>query len=191
MKTGENFFKMTLFELFDLGYNILEKYDSDDSVAIQNQYKWELYVLKNKNTDEDTYKDNILGKAIEILNKRILTFDEFRKLDDLYNALCYESKYLSDNEARLGNQYSKWKYPTNNVLLIDSLCTDLLINQINCYDKNTPTQTTVNLNIGLIDETVIIEKNDEKFYHWKHGCATLSKQLNSFVQQKGFLFVNN
>jgi len=130
---------MSFFELFDIGYNILEKYDSDDLVSIHNQYKWELYVLKNKTTNKETYKGNILGKAIDILNKRILTIDEFRKLDDLYKALCYETKYLSDNEVRLGNQYSKWKYPTNNVLLIDSLCTDLLINQINWNDKNTPT----------------------------------------------------
>ena len=182
---------MTLFELFDLGYNILEKYDSDDLVAIQNQYKWELYVLKNNNTDEDTYKGNILGKAIEILNKRIVTLEEFRQLELFYKSLCYKTKYLNDDEVRLGNLYSKWKYPTKNVLLIDSIITDLLLLQINRKDKNSCTQATDNINIHLIDDKDIVEKNNEKFYQWKHGCQTLSNQLGKFVEQKGFLFVNN
>ena len=126
---------MILFELFDLGYNILEKYDSDDLVAIQNQYKWELYVLKNNNTDEDTYKDNILAKAIEILNKRIVTLEEFWQLELFYKSLCYETKYLNDDEVRLGYLYSKWKYPTKNVLFLDSIITDLQIGRASCRER--------------------------------------------------------
>ena len=182
---------MTLFELFDLGYNILERYGSDDSVEIQNQHKLELYVLNKNNTDEDTYKEKILAKAIEILNKRIVTLEEFRQLGLYYKSLCYETKYLNDDEVRLGNLYSKWKYPTKNVLFLDSIITDLLLIQINREDQKSDTEAEDNINIHLIDDKDIVEKNNEKFYQWKHGCQTLSKQLCKFVEQKGFLFLNN
>ena len=153
---------MTLFEIFDLGYNILEKHDSDDLVAIQNQYKWELYVLKNNNTDEDTYKEKILAKAIEILNKRIVTLEEFRQLGLYYKSLCYETKYLNDDEVRLGNLYSKWKYPTKNVLFLDSIITDLLLLQVNHEDQKSDTEAEDNINIHLIDDKDIVEKKKRK-----------------------------
>ena len=73
--------KMSLFDLLDIGYNILEKYESDDSVLIKNQYEWELYVLQNDNTNEDIYKGNILRKAIEYLKNRVVLFSESRKLE--------------------------------------------------------------------------------------------------------------
>ena len=182
---------MSLFDLLDIGYNILEKYESDDSVLIKNQYEWELYVLQNDNTNEDIYKGNILRKAIEYLKNRVVLFSESRKLESLYKALCYETKFLSDEEVKLGNLYSKWKYPTNNVLLIDSLCTDLLLNLMIREDKKKCVKTTDEIDVHLIENNDIVKINDEKFYRWNHGCGTLSNQLSKFVEENGFLFLNN
>ena len=111
---------MSYLDLFDIGYNVLEKFHSDDSVPITNKYNWELYVLKKNDTNTTIYSKKLLDLLKEILKNRILLVDEFRKLDFIQKYLCYQNKYLSDNEIRIGNEYSKWKYSTNIFLLIDS-----------------------------------------------------------------------
>ena len=100
--------------------------------------------------------------------------EEFRQLGLYYKSLCYETKYLNDDKVRLGNLYSKWKYPTKNVLFLDSNITDLLLLQINHEDQKSDTEVEDNINIHLIDDKDIAEKNEfkAKYARSKGGLKT-------------------
>ena len=88
---------MSYWNLFDIGYNVLEKYHSNDSIFITNKYNWELFVLKQNDENTTIYRDKLLDVLINVLKNRIKTVDEFRKLDFSFKYLFYENKFLSEN----------------------------------------------------------------------------------------------
>ena len=182
---------MSYWNLFDIGYNALERYHSDDAALISNKYNWELYVLRKSETDTETYIDKLLDILSAVLKTRITTVNEFRKLDYPFTYLCYPNKFLSDNEIRIGNEYSKWKYPTNSVLLLDSNIVQLFSDTGMIEKKDNPRLESPSAKMDLILNSSIIQRDDEQYIHWEHGCKILTKQLVRVTGNIQFIFLNN
>ena len=182
---------MSYWNVFDIGYNILERFHSDDTVLIKNQYNWDIYVVKKDETFISTYRKNLLNQLIKVFNNRIRTVDEFRILDFSQNYLCYNSIFLSDNEIAIGNEYSKWKYPTDSVLLINSNIIQVFSNDNIINKDDAVSENSSKLNFDTIQNFEVISKNGKQYFIWNHGCTTLTKQLGTLDGKKRFVFVNN
>ena len=175
---------MSYWNLFDIGYNVLERYHSNDATLIPNKYNWDLYDLQKSETNTAIYIDVLLDVLTKVLKNRIATENEIRKLDYPFEYLCYENKFFSDDEIRIGNEYLKWKYPTNSVLLIDSNIIEIFLNTDIIENVGNPEHKSSNQKIDLIDNSSTIIKDDEPYLHWKHDCKMLTKQLVSFAGNK-------
>ena len=113
---------MSYYNLFELGSNILEQYVLSEAHLLKNNYSWEVYtLLKINDVDKSTYKKKIIKLIIKTQSNQFQTYKEYVSLIHYYDKrLCYETTHLSDNEISIGNGYSRWKYPTNNVVFITS-----------------------------------------------------------------------
>ena len=137
--------------------------------------------LQKSETNTATYINNVLDVLSKVLKNRIATENEFRKLDYPFKYLCYEKKFLSNDEIRIGNEYLKWKYPTNSVLWIDSNIIELFSNTDIIENVGNPEPKSPDRKIDLIENSSTIIKDDEQYLHWKYDCKMLSKQLVSFA----------
>ena len=147
--------------------------------------------FEKNDTNTTIYSKKLLDLLKEILKNRILSVDEFRKLDFSQKYLCYQNKYLSDNEIRIGNEYSKWKYPTNSFLLIDSNIIQLFSNASIIDNDGMSSPNSPDFKINFIETSETKLKDGEEYLCWIHGCTNLTKQLASLAGNKRFIFVNN
>ena len=66
-------------------------------------------------------KKKIIELIIKIQSNRYQTFKEYVFFNHGFGKkLCYKDVFLSDHDIDLANGYSKWRYPSNNVLFINS-----------------------------------------------------------------------
>ena len=184
---------MSYYGLFELGSNVLEQFVSSEPHLLKNNYNWNVYVLRPKDNivDKSTYEKNFIKFIINIHTNRFDTFKEYVYLNCAnYKRFCYENVFLSDNNIDLSNTYSRWKYPTNNVLFINSNVVQVLASADIIFREDDNERET-DYKIMLLDKSFTLQKNNIDYLCWEHGCKTLSKQLVSITNEHKYIFVNN
>ena len=187
---------MSYYDLFELGSNVLEQYVSSEASLLKNKYDWQVYVLPKTVVSDSIYKKKIIELITKLQSNRYQTYKEYIFFNHGFGKrLCYEDVFLSDHDIDLANGYSKWRYPSNNVLFINSNLVQLFATASIIHQeptkKNEPVRLLTNCKIMSLANSSIQQKNNIDYLQWEHGCKVLGKRLVSITNEHKYIFVNN
>ena len=129
---------ISYYDLLELGSNVLEEYVSSKASLLKNIYDWQVYVLPKTVVSDSIYKQKIIELIIKIQSNRYQTFKEYVFFNHGFGKrLCYEDVFLSDHDIDLANGYSKWRYPSNNVLFINSNLVQVFVSASIIHQEST------------------------------------------------------
>ena len=182
-------------DLFHFSNNSLQSYERNEYVSVPNKYKWNVYATKHINLpNAETQNVELLRIFEKLFGKRMYIKREMTGHPIDLQRLMVSDAYLSDQEVRLASEYSQWKFPTNDILVLDSgIVKNLGIEGIIWKDTGVATTRSNSIpNMCKIEEWDVKQIGKQKYIVWEHKMKYLSSTIQDFVHsKKNFIFVHH